>query len=386
MLHLSWLLGSSSWMREEKRFFILGNDHRNRFSPPVHRPVCPEAQATVTENATATADVSFCRQITGEQAIALYTVDFLRSFIGMQECKTSGELLERVTEVAKELVRAQPYEFAIANISRRVLRMIREECRVVAASQKKSDAFAAVQDDFVPGDSFMYNMLANPPSPSSSTITQSSSEDFDLFPVGRRRAFFDLVQGVLQGIDELREEIVQSRANIAAQALEHIHSNEIIMTLGRSETVEQFLLTAGKKRQFQVMVAEAAPECHGHILAKNLAAAGISTLLITDAAIFAMMARVNKVILGCHSSTTLLTISLYYSYGKWRNDWDVGSADHGVCRKAPFDARRCPLRNVQAIAGFSRKLRLAQCPGEPRSGLSPVRCCFVADGSPQSLV
>ena len=32
-----------------------------------------------------------------------------------------------------------------------------------------------------------------------------------------------------------------SAANIAAQALEHIHSNEVIMTAGYSKTVEAFL-------------------------------------------------------------------------------------------------------------------------------------------------
>lgn len=32
-----------------------------------------------------------------------------------------------------------------------------------------------------------------------------------------------------------------SAENIAAQALEHIHSNEVIMTAGKSTTVETFL-------------------------------------------------------------------------------------------------------------------------------------------------
>jgi len=32
-----------------------------------------------------------------------------------------------------------------------------------------------------------------------------------------------------------------SADNIATQALEHIHSNEVIMTTGKSRTVEKFL-------------------------------------------------------------------------------------------------------------------------------------------------
>lgn len=49
--------------------------------------------------------------------------------------------------------------------------------------------------------------------------------------------------------------------NIAMQALEHIHSNEVIMTIGRSRTVEAFLKDAARKRKFHVIVAECAPFC-----------------------------------------------------------------------------------------------------------------------------
>ena len=52
---------------------------------------------------------------------------------------------------------------------------------------------------------------------------------------------------------------LNSAHNIAAQALEHIHTNEVIMTIGRSRTVEAFLLNAAKLRKFQVIIAEAAP-------------------------------------------------------------------------------------------------------------------------------
>lgn len=45
------------------------------------------------------------------------------------------------------------------------------------------------------------------------------------------------------------------------QALEHIHSNEVIMTIGYSRTVEAFLKEAARKRKFQVIVAECAPFC-----------------------------------------------------------------------------------------------------------------------------
>ena len=58
---------------------------------------------------------------------------------------------------------------------------------------------------------------------------------------------------------------------------------------------------AEKGRKFQVIVAEAAPYYQGQQLAASLAKANIETTLITDSAIFAIMSRVNKVIVGTHA-------------------------------------------------------------------------------------
>lgn len=140
-----------------------------------------------------------------------------------------------------------------------------------------------------PGDSSMLNLLAEPPG--------ANQVDYG-------RPCYALKQLVIQGIGELLDELDQVSTNLAAQSLEHIHSNETIMTIGRSKSVERFLMEVGKKRQFQVIVAEAAPSYTGHEMARYLATSGgIETLVITDAAIFALMARVNKVIIGCHAVT-----------------------------------------------------------------------------------
>jgi len=70
------------------------------------------------------------------------------------------------------------------------------------------------------------------------------------------------------------------------------------MTFGGSNTVEEFLKSAARKRKFEVIAAEGAPGYRGHQLALALSKAGIHTTLIPDSAIFATMARVNKVIVG----------------------------------------------------------------------------------------
>lgn len=63
----------------------------------------------------------------------------------------------------------------------------------------------------------------------------------------------------------------------------------------------------------QVVVAEGAPRYGGHQHACKLAQAGINTTAIADSAIFAMMARVNKVHMDCVRNTC------------------SGSGTHGLC-------------------------------------------------------
>ncbi|TQE09598.1 hypothetical protein C1H46_004817 [Malus baccata] len=76
---------------------------------------------------------------------------------------------------------------------------------------------------------------------------------------------------------------------------------EVVLTLGQSRTVKKFLCAAKKKRSFQVFVAEGAPKYLGHVLAKALAAKGLQTTMITDSSVFAMISRVNVVIVGVHA-------------------------------------------------------------------------------------
>lgn len=194
-------------------------------------------------------------------------------------------------------------EFAVGNIIRRVLHLIREEYKAntagVAAPARHTnlsvtsfesfDSSTLSQSSRLLNESNMFNMLADP----------AAAEDL----VDYSRPCFQLKNSVITGIHEIIDELETLSSNLANQSLEHIHSDEIIMTIGRSKSVEQFLLEVGKRRKFQVMVAEAAPAYGGHELGRNLATAGIDTLVVSDAAVFALMARVNKVIIGCHAGT-----------------------------------------------------------------------------------
>ncbi len=46
---------------------------------------------------------------------------------------------------------------------------------------------------------------------------------------------------MIEAISEIKNEIETSIENISTQSLEHIHANEVILTMGKSQTVEAFL-------------------------------------------------------------------------------------------------------------------------------------------------
>lgn len=128
----------------------------------------------------------------------------------------------------------------------------------------------------------------------------------------------DIKGEIINVIQDLIEELEVVDSQIAESALDHIHSNEIILTHTSSQTVQKFLSTAARKRKFTVIHAEAYPNDHDSTHAtivngvkthdpeaderwKPLTAMGITVILIPDTAVFALMSRINKVILAPHT-------------------------------------------------------------------------------------
>lgn len=211
--------------------------------------------------------------VNGSYNVAHQTLYWLRNIISQAKWNNISELMTHVREEGKRMMDSQPAEATIGNMIRRVLKVIREEHASARGKPEEGDQ----------QDSLQKMMRAD-----------SETDDFHV-PCGHLKG------SIIEVINELMSELEGSADNIATQALEHIHSNEVIMTVGRSRTVEAFLKKAAKKRKFHVIVVECAPFFHGHELAISLGKAHIETTVITDAAVFAMMSRVNKVIIGTHT-------------------------------------------------------------------------------------
>ncbi|TVY24363.1 putative translation initiation factor eIF-2B subunit beta [Lachnellula hyalina] len=333
------------------------------------------------------------RQITNSRPCAVATAHLLLQVVAKFRWTNIDKLIERIQDVGRRLIEAQPREMVVGNIVRRVLGMVRDEAKEErnddasdSASNSQmgsprqehidqgashlggpppnfsplrysttddSDSTEANGDDVfggktqaasrpplitshtsyapaggLPPQKSMFQLLSANPSPASSPSGAQSphnTSNLNATSLSHRltTSTKDLKAEVIEGIEEIVDELDQADDRIAAQSLEYIHSNEVILTHSSSRSVQKFLLEAAKKRKFTVIIAESYPNDHEAThksvtrsiktdaegtdelttpkFSKSLSDAGITVILMTDATIFAIMSRVNKVILATHA-------------------------------------------------------------------------------------
>lgn len=165
-------------------------------------------------------------------------------------------------------------------------------------------------------------------SPATRALSQANIAKLSLNDSPSKLTSKDVKADVIDGIGEILDELEQVATLIADHALEHIHGDEIVLVHGSSSTVQKFLVTAARKRKFTVVHVESCPNDNADTYStvfkgrkagkaagvdgadedaiedpniKPLTAAGITVIVIPEAAVFAVMSRVNKVILSTHS-------------------------------------------------------------------------------------
>ncbi|CRK87368.1 CLUMA_CG001170, isoform A [Clunio marinus] len=220
-------------------------------------------------------------KLVGSYPISKYMLENLLTIVNSTTWKTADDLMIIVRETGKILINALPQEAILANIVRRCLKIIREEYDELNMPQQ------AKQIDDSQAASLQKLVTQN---------SERSEKRSDY-----TNSHVDLRENLINHLNEIENELHLSHDNLSQQAPEHVHSSEIILTLGYSKSVEKFLKSVPKERKFEVVVAECAPSCRGHMLAQSLANAKIDATVIPDSAIFAYMSRVNKVIIGTHS-------------------------------------------------------------------------------------
>lgn len=252
---------------------------------------------------------------------------------------------------------AQPKELVIANIVRRVLGLIRDEAaedRNEGASETPSEA-QMTPTDAVPHPEALSHQWppstygkqdsagdyitnsARPPPARPGPLSSYSSVNvpktlFHLLSVSSPNDFATSSQGspvglsgtstpswkipsaqvhalrseVIDGIEEIKDEISQVDDQIASLAEVQIHPGDYVLVHQPSPTVERFILRAALKRRFTVLIATEPPkkqitEVPHAGFRKKLASAGITAINVMNGGLMAYMSRVDKVIFGARA-------------------------------------------------------------------------------------
>jgi len=113
---------------------------------------------------------------------------------------------------------------------------------------------------------------------------------------------------VLEGIDEITDEVEQVDDQIAAYGDVQIHPTDFVLVHEPDSTLEKFLLRAAQKRNFTVLVvrsthAALSSESSPMPFQQKLNAAGIKTINVMNTGLNAYMSKVNKVIISARGVT-----------------------------------------------------------------------------------
>ncbi|KAF8590077.1 nagb/rpia/CoA transferase-like protein [Ramaria rubella] len=232
------------------------------------------------------------RQLVGARLTALQTVNVLRQVVATAQFSTIEELIDLLKSVGQQLQDAQPKERSVGNVVLKMIHLIREE-HGAGSSAPANDASSFSLANFV--------LLGQPRRQRNAPKNiglRSLQEDLSSVPDSFAKAIKPVI---IEAIQDVQYELETVYESVAKNAKDHIHSDEIVLTIGASRTVEAFLKSAAHHRKFTVIVAETAPSYTGRTMARSLSSAGISTFLVPDSSIYAIMSRVNKVIIGAHA-------------------------------------------------------------------------------------
>ncbi|TFK42354.1 hypothetical protein BDQ12DRAFT_676067 [Crucibulum laeve] len=234
------------------------------------------------------------RQLVGSRTTALETVLVLRQVVSKARFSNLEQLVDIIRNAGRKLVEAQPKEHSVGNTVRKVLHHIREEYHTATRGTSVVPTAPSYSIAKFVSQGQPRKQITAPKAESKGTIKEHDANDPDSFAKGLKPVLMEAIQDVLDELETVYD-------NISKNARDHIHSDEIILTLGMSKTVEAFLKAAAHHRNYTVIVAETAPSYDGREMAKSLSSAGISTFLVPDSSIYALMSRVNKVIIGAHA-------------------------------------------------------------------------------------
>lgn len=282
------------------------------------------------------------RHIKGSEPCAIATAHILLQVVAKSKWRDVDTLLSNVARVGRRLVEAQPRELAISNIVRRVLGLIRDE-----AAEDRNDLSNELSSEspaqYLAGTTRGLEIPSQPRLSSTNTKEDSSGRPPILPTPSAAKSLFHILSGsppsnsgspsqgspnatgvatpvsmhlseqvsalrseVIDGIEEIKDEIGQVDDLIATAAEMQINPGAYILIHQPSATVQRFILRAAAKRSFTVLMAAEPPgrisDDHQHAsFVKKLSSNGICVINVMNGGLMAYMSAVDKVILGARA-------------------------------------------------------------------------------------
>ncbi|KAL1869431.1 hypothetical protein VTK73DRAFT_3135 [Phialemonium thermophilum] len=266
------------------------------------------------------------KQVKGAEPVANATARILLQVVAKSKWSDVDQLLANVQKTGAKLAQAAPRELVIGNIVRRVMGLIRDEATEDRTGNEfGSESVSDIQSlpgthspvprkvvgtnslrPLVSSGSFhvsksLFNLLSAA-DPAEST-TSGGSPTAPAFQ-SQSSSVHALRSEVIDGIEEIMDEVSQADDQIASFAEIQIHPDDYVLVHQPSPTVERFLVRAAAKRHFTVLIASSTPHLKDSSdvpygsLRKKLGAAGVKAIHVLSSGVAAYMSKVNKVILG----------------------------------------------------------------------------------------
>ena len=216
------------------------------------------------------------RQHTSSRWIAEQTLKLLQQCI--KESKTLADIKNDITEVCEKLMSSVPFTVVVKNICQRIINLMNEELAKTNEEQctydvKRSKSFSVI--DYL--------------------LKPNHFTEID----GNAQTVKD---ALLNFINDMFKELETAYSEMSDYAIDYIHQNDVVLTVGYSQSVFCFIKKAAKLAKFSVLVTEHAPFYDGIQMVNKLREVpNVSASVISDSAVFAVMPIITSVICSCRA-------------------------------------------------------------------------------------
>lgn len=203
----------------------------------------------------------------------MVTVKYIKSLI-RQNKLSPDDLIRTLTSIGRQITAVSPLQFAMTNPLKKIISLAR-----YYAKRDKPDN--------------LINVL--------------SQEDFngdELDVVGqRKKSEFEEVIEFEEALDVLLDEFDNIYDDISTILMPYINNDEVILTVGFSETILQCFIRAKNEgnAKFIVLVVNNNLKHDGPQMVERLTQNSIEAYSVEDACIYSIMHKVNKAIVNCYS-------------------------------------------------------------------------------------